>query len=198
MDRVHAAAQAKGILGAILAGLVFAIAGPARADCPTLETVDRGYFLQGSSARSEIRHLGDHFVQAKTRYSDGVVQTDLYYEGLFAVSRVSKRGAQMMYNARLEDWQLDLKPGAKASLSYTPIVDSEPLAETTLELEVKGSEVFKLGDCDLTVHVISQTRKRANSSRQFDQLYSPLLKFVIARRYPNGDTRAYRGVEVMP
>lgn len=182
---------------AAFAGLFVMAAASVQAACPTAETVGRGFFLEGSTARSEIRHMGDHFVQAKTRYSDGITQTDLYYEGLFAVSRVSQRGAKMMYNANLADWRLDLAEGATSSVTYVPIIDSKPLAETTLELEVKGREDFTLGDCSFTVHVISQTRKSGERSRQYDQLYAPLLKFVVARRYPNGDIRAYRGIEAM-
>lgn len=179
------------------AGALLLAATAAQAACPTAETVTAGYFLDGSSARSEIRHLDEHFVQAKTRYSDGVVQTDLFYDGIFAVSRVSQRGATMMHDADLEDWHLDLTAGATSSITYVPIVDSKPFPEATLDLEVKNSEVFKLGDCSYTVHVIAQTRTTGGKQRQYDMLYAPLLKFVIARRYPNGDLRAYRGIEVM-
>lgn len=182
---------------AAAAGLLVLASASAQAACPTAETIDQGFFLQGSTARSEVRHLGEHFVQARTRYPDGLVQTDLYHDGLFAVSRVSKRGAKMMYNADLSDWHLDLKTGATSRVTYVPIVDSKPLAETTLDLEVKGKEDFKLGDCRFTVYVISQTQTSGDRSRQYDQLYAPLLKFVIARRYPNGDVRAYRGIEAM-
>ncbi|MGD1877168.1 MAG: hypothetical protein ACFB13_06670 [Kiloniellaceae bacterium] len=169
----------------------------AAAACPSEANLDRGFAIDGGSAKSEVRHLGDHFVQATTRYPDGVVQTDLYHDGLFAISRVSARGATMMYQAGLEDWRLEMKPGAKASVTYIPLVDSKPLAQTTVELEVKGSETLQLGACSYTVFVISETRQSGQGTRQYDQLYAPLLKFVVARRYPDGETKAYRGVEVL-
>jgi hypothetical protein len=126
-----------------------------------------------------------------------VVQTDLYHDGLFAISRVSQRGATMMYQADLDSWRLEMKPGAKASVTYIPLVDSKPLPQTTVELEVKGSETLKLGNCSYTVFVISETQQSGENSRQYDQLYAPLLKFVVARRYPDGKTKAYRGIEVL-
>ena len=172
-------------------------AGAAAAACPTEQTVGQGFFLKGNTAKTEVRHLDDHFVQARTRYPDGVVQTDLYYDGLLAVSRFSQRGANMMLGADLKDWRLELKKGAKASLTYIPVADSKPFAETTLELEVKGSETLKLGNCDFEVYVITQTSRTGKKERVYDQLFSALLKFVIARRYPNGDLRAYLGAEAM-
>ncbi len=189
--------KTKALASAAAACLLFLAPTQVQAACPTAKTVAKGFFLQGGSAKSEVRHIGDHFVQVTTRYPDGVVQADLYYDGLFAVSRSSSRGSTMMFNAKLADWSLDLTEGATSTVSYIPIVDSEPHPEATLELEVKGTETLKLGDCSFDVQVISQTKKSGQRSRQFDQLYAPLLKFVIARRYPNGDVRAYRGIEVM-
>lgn len=165
----------------------------AAAACPSAANLAKGFVIEGAAA-SEVRHIGEHFVQVKTRYSDGVVQTDLYHDGLFAISRSSARGASMMYQANLDDWALEMKPGAKASVSYIPLVDSGPLAPTTIELEVKGREDFMLGDCRYEVYVISETRLSGERSRQYDQLYSPLLKFVIARRYPDGETKSYRRI----
>jgi hypothetical protein len=169
----------------------------AMAACPSTDNLDRGFAIEGGSATSEVHHIGDHFVQAKTRYPDGIVQTDLYHDGLFAISRFSSRGASMMYQAGLDDWSLDMKPGAKSSLTYVPLVDAKPLPETTVELEVKGQENFTLGDCSYDVVVISQTRISGKTTRQYDQLYSPLLKFVIARRYPDGETKSYRGISAL-
>lgn len=167
------------------------------ATCPSRDNLDRGFAIEGGSATSEVRHIGEHFVQAKTRYPDGIVQTDLYHDGLFAISRVSSRGAQMMYQADLGDWSLEMQPGAQSSIRYIPLVDAEPLPETTIELEVKGREDFALGGCSYEVVVISQTRISGKRTRQYDQLYSPLLKFVIARRYPDGETKSYRGISVL-
>ena len=167
------------------------------AACPSAANLAKGFVIEGGAAASEVRHIGAHFVQARTRYPDGVVQTDLYHDGLFAISRSSARGASMMYQANLDDWVLEMKPGAKASVSYIPLVDSGPLAPTTVELEVKGREDFTLGNCSYEVFVISETRKSGERNRQYDQLYSPLLKFVIARRYPDGETKAYRGIEAL-
>ncbi len=185
--------------GAAALALCMLIAAPtaAQAACPTQATVAKGFLLRGSTAETEVRHLGDHFVQARTRYPDGVVQTDLYFDGLLAVSRFSQRGANMMLGADLEAWELELKKGASASLTYIPVADSKPFPKTTLELEVKGSETLELGDCSFEVLVISQTRRSGQRVRAYDQLYSPLLRFVIARRYPDGETRAYLGAEAM-
>jgi hypothetical protein len=185
-------------LGIAVAGsLALALPGLASAACPTAENVAQGFLLHGGSAASEVRHFGERFVQARTAYPDGVVQTDLYYDGIFAISRVSPRGAQMMYDANLSEWQLDLEDGATSSVTYIPIVDSKPLPETTLELQVKGRDEVRLGSCSYEVFVIAQTRKSGESSRAYDQLYSPLLKFVIARRYPDGLTKAYRGIDLL-
>lgn len=169
----------------------------ATAACPTAENLDRGFAIDGGSATSEVHHIGDHFVQAETRYPDGIVQTDLYHDGLFAISRFSSRGALMMYQADLEGWSLEMKAGARSDISYIPLVDAKPLPETTIELEVKGREDFTLGGCSYEVVVIQQTRISGERTRQYDQLYSPLLKFVIARRYPDGETKSYRGISVL-
>lgn len=184
-------------LGGILAAALGLAPQIAAATCPSGANLGKGFVIEGGAAKSEVRHLGDHFVQAKTRYSDGVVQTDLYHDGLFAISRFSPRGASMMYQAGLDDWKLEMKKGAKASVTYIPLVDSAPLPESTVELEVKGREDFTLGNCSYEVFVISETRKSGERNRQYDQLYSPLLKFVIARRYPDGETKAYRGIEAL-
>lgn len=181
-------------------GIVLAVAltpQAAAAACPSAANLDKGFLIEGGAATSEVHHIGEHFVQSKTRYPDGLVQTDLYHDGLFAISRVSSRGANMMYQAGLENWTLQMEPGAKASVTYIPLVDAVPLAPTTVELEVKGREDFTLGNCRFEVYVIAETRTTGERSREYDQLYSPLLKFVIARRYPDGDTRAYRGIQAI-
>jgi len=183
---------------ALAAAAALAVAPQAAAAaCPSAANLAKGFVIESGAAASEVRHIGAHFVQAKTRYSDGVMQTDLYHDGLFAISRSSARGASMMYQANLDDWALEMKPGAKASVSYIPLVDSGPLAPTTVELEVKGREDFMLGDCRYEVYVISETRLSGERSRQYDQLYAPLLKFVIARRYPDGETKSYRSIAAL-
>jgi len=181
----------------LLSAALGLVPAAALAACPSEATIAQGFAIDGGSATSEVRHIGDHFVQAKTRYPDGVVQTDLYHDGLFAIARVSQRGATMMYQAGLEDWSLEMKPGAKGSVTYIPLVDAGPRAETTITLEVKGKETLQIGACSFEVFVISETQGSGNSSRQYDQLYSPLLKFVIARRYPDGETKAYRGIATL-
>jgi len=186
-----------GIAATLLGTLVGLAPAAALAACPTAENVAQGFAIDSGSAASEVHHIGEHFVQAKTRYSDGVTQTDLYHDGLLPIARVSQRGATMTYQAGLEDWSLEMKKGAKASVTYIPLVDGSPHAETTVNFEVKGSETLKLGDCSYEVFVISETRSSGQSSRQYDQLYSPLLKFVIARRYPDGETKAYRSVSTL-
>ncbi|GAB4373381.1 MAG: hypothetical protein Kow00114_35340 [Kiloniellaceae bacterium] len=185
------------IAGLALATVLGLGAAAAEAACPSEANIAQGFAIDGGSATSEVRHIGAHFVQAKTRYPDGVVQTDLYHDGLFAIARVSQRGATMMYQAGLEDWTLEMKPGAKGSVTYIPLVDAGPRAATTITLEVKGQETLKIGGCSFEVFVIAETHSSGQNSRQYDQIYAPLLKFVIARRYPDGETKAYRGIEAL-
>lgn len=191
------AGQKCGIAGLMLGVALGLTPAAAEAACPSAANIAKGFAIDGGSATSEVRHIGDHFVQAKTRYPDGVVQTDLYHDGLFAIARVSQRGATMMYQAGLEDWSLEMKPGAKGSVTYIPLVDAGPRAATTVTLEVKGKETLKIGACSFEVFVIAETLSSGQSSRQYDQLYAPLLKFVVARRYPDGETKAYRGIEAL-
>ncbi len=189
--------QKCGVAGMVLGVALGLAPAAAEAVCPSAANIAKGFAIDGGSATSEVRHIGDHFVQARTRYPDGVVQTDLYHDGLLAIARVSQRGATMMYQAGLEDWSLEMKPGAKGSVTYIPLVDAAPRAETTIALEVKGKETLQIGACSLEVFVIAETRSSGNSSRHYEQLYAPLLKFVVARRYPDGETKAYRGIEAL-
>ena len=191
------AGEKRGIAGMMLGVALGLAPATAEAACPSEANIAQGFAIDGGSATSEVRHIGDHFVQAKTRYPDGVVQTDLYHDGLFAIARVSQRGATMMYQAGLQDWSLEMREGAKGSITYIPLVDAGPRAETTITLEVKGKETLTIGACSFEVFVIAETHGSGQNSQQYDQIYAPLLKFVIARRYPDGETKAYRGIEAL-
>ena len=94
---------------------------------------------------------------------------------------------------------LDLKPGSELSFTHIPVVNGKPLPKITTSIKVLRKDKVRIGDCTLDTLVIDQEEKQSGVkvSRKFTVQYSPLLRFVVSRRYEDGLTRSYEKLRAL-
>jgi hypothetical protein len=167
----------------LLALLVYA---PALADdCPNAQTAKEGFVLERQGTRAEVRPASDHFVHATNLYPGGRKQDVIYYKGLLPISRFDDSTRSISIPVSDLRTIFPLIPKTRRAVTYAPATPSRVGALVSLELTVTGQERIQLGSCSYEVLSVHSRLLNADgrTSSEHTDLYSPVLGFILAKRY---------------
>lgn len=187
-------------LAAVLTA-AFSINAAHATDCPSSDTPDDGFVLDGTSVTSEVYRGPGPITRVVNTFSDYPKQTVFYFRGLFellSASRASKTARHPLVGL---DRLFPLKQGDRHSFEFVPMVtDDVPGAPWLLEIDVAGEEEIRLGDCRYDVLLIRQvvTDDRDRMVDEWVALYAPELEMTLGKRYDEGTSRemtvSYSGI----
>ena len=184
-------------------GAVCMPARPAAAqDCPTAQSGAHGFVVErNESQKSEVFHVDQGVVRIVTRYGGETPLETTLYEGLFILERLD-RGRRTKFDPRTDLKTLfPLKPGAQLHAKFVTESDGN-FGRLYAELDVRKPEDLFIGPCKYAVLRIDRRESRSAVPPQFvyTDLYSPDLKFVLAREYtrPGGQTQVIKYDRIYP
>lgn len=171
-------------------------------DCPTAQTSARGFVVErNESQKSEVFDTGQGLVHVVTRYGGETLLESTQYAGLFFIERLD-RGRRTTYQPQTDLKTLfPIKPGAQLHAKFITERDGN-FGRLYVELDVGKSEDLFIGSCRYAVLRIERRESRSSVPPQFvyTDLYSPDLKFVLAREYrrQGGQTQVIKYDRIYP
>jgi hypothetical protein len=178
-------------LAALAGVLVLAAASiPCAAqDCPTAETVGRGFIAErGTAAKVEVQHLDATLVQTTWRSGNAVILQTLQFQGLFDLDR-QEGGRRTASRPKTDLAKLfPLQAGKEIAAEF----ETGPAGQvqvTTVRLIVKDPATLDVGPCKFDVFAIDRSVAQGAAPPEFvsGELYAPLLKLVVAKDFKNPD-----------
>jgi len=177
---------------AVLAGVLVLAAASipcAAQDCPTAETVGRGFIAErGTAAKVEVQHLDATLVQTTWRSGNAVILQTLQFQGLFDLDR-QEGGRRTTSRPKTDLAKLfPLQAGKEIAAEF----ETGPTGQaqvTTVRLIVKDPATIDVGPCKVDVFALDRFIARGAAPPEFvnGELYSPLLKLVVAKDFKNPD-----------
>ena len=166
--------------------LLVAFSQPVLADnCPNAETSKLGFVLERQGTRAEVRPSAGQFVHVLNLYSSGKRQDVIYYGGIFPVSRFDDTAKSI--NIPISDLRsiLPLDVKSKRALTYAPSEPGKVGSPISLEMTVTGQDRIEIGSCTYTVLIVRNKFLNGEGRvlSEHTDLYSPDLRFVLAKRY---------------
>lgn len=154
-------------------------------DCPNAETAKLGFVLERQGTRAEVRPAAGQFVHVLNLYSSGKRQDVIYYGGIFPVSRFDDTARSI--NIPMSDLRTILPLDAKSrrALTYAPSEPGKVGSPISLEMAVTGQEKIEIGPCSYSVLIVRNKFMNGEGRvlSEHTDLYSPDLRFVLAKRY---------------
>lgn len=154
-------------------------------DCPTAETAKLGFALERQGTRAEVRLTSGQFVHVVNTYPNGKRQDVIYYGGIFPISRFDDTARSI--NVPVSDLRAILPLDAKArrALTYAPSEPGKVGALISVEMAVTGQEKLEIGGCSYSVLIVRNKFMNGEGRvlSEHTDLYSPELRFVLAKRY---------------
>lgn len=154
-------------------------------DCPNAETAKLGFVLERQGTRAEVRPTTGQFVQVLNVYSSGKRQDVIYYGGIFPVSRFDDTARSI--NIPVSDLRsiLPLDAKSRRALTYAASEPGKVGSLISLEMTVTGQEKIAIGACSYSVLIVRNKFMNGEGRvlSEHTDLYSPELRFVLAKRY---------------
>jgi hypothetical protein len=174
----------------ILVALTLAMAVPCAAqDCPTAETVSRGFIAErGSAVKLEVQHLDATLVQTTWRANNAVILQTLQFQGLFELDRL-EGGRRTASKPRTDLGKLfPLQAGKEIAAEF----ETGPAGQTQItavRLAVKEAATLAVGPCRFDAFALDRSVGQGGAPPEFvaGELYAPLLKLVVAKEFKNPD-----------
>lgn len=178
---------AAGFSGAF--ALVVAAIPCAAQDCPTAETVKRGFTVeQRAVTQLEVQHVDETLVQTTLRSGNSVLMQSVLFQGLFELDHL-EGGRRATFRPKV--YLAVLFPlRANSQLSAEFEVDRSGQTRTVKHLlAVKDAARFEIGPCTFDIFNIDRSQAAGDGAPKFvhRELYAPLLKLVVAKEYKNAD-----------
>lgn len=158
------------------------------ADCPSAKTLDKGFVLERTDARSEFRKAEGKTVRTVNQFNDWPRQTVFSFAGLIDLARFSKKEQYVMHPLSDLSRILPLKKSTRANIPFVVFAPDEKAdVRWNLDLTVTGQESFSLGACKYKVLRIKQvTKKGEEQIDALSVLYAPELQATLAKVYDEG------------
>jgi len=183
--------------------LALALAQPCFAqECPNERSAKNGFIVERSERqKSDVFHGEQGIVRTIMRYDGTTLLETTLYEGIFDLDRLD-RGRRIKYEPGVDLKSLfPLAPGKRVKAKFASEADGRP-GRLEVELVVKKSEDMFIGPCKYAVLRIERSESRDAGPMRFawTELYSAMLKLVLAREYKeqNGRTETIKYDRIYP
>lgn len=156
---------------------------------------------RGDQQKSEIFHAEGGVVRTVMRYNGKTLLETTQHEGLFQLDRLDE-GRRTKFEPQTDLKQLfPLKPGSKIGAKFTSESNGQQ-GTLSVEMVVRGTDVLSIGPCKYNVLKIERSESRSAAPPRFayTDYYSPALKLILAREYPekNGGTHTIKYDRIYP
>ena len=160
-------------------------------DCPTAQAGALGFVLERKEQqKTEVVHTGAGLVHTVMRFDGETLLETILYEGLFSLERID-RGRRTTFDPKTDLKTLfPLKPGAQLNAKFISQSGGN-YGRLYVELDVQPPQDLLIGPCKYEVLRIEWRQSTSSMPPQFayTALYSPDLKFVVAREYKHAGGR---------
>jgi hypothetical protein len=180
-------------IAAALAGVIAvhaAAAACAAQDCPTAQTVARGYIVErGAAVKIEVQHVDDTLVETTWRSGSTVVLQTMAFQGLFELDRL-EGGRRTSYRPKTELAKLfPLQPGKELVAEFEIGPGAGQAQTVKIALAVKDAGTIEIGPCKFDIFIIERSSSQSGAAAEvlYTELYAPLLKLTVAKQFKNPD-----------
>ncbi|HEY6254928.1 MAG TPA: hypothetical protein VIY51_03955 [Xanthobacteraceae bacterium] len=160
--------------------------------CPTEQAGWHGFVVErGGQQKTSVFHDGDGIVRTVMRYNGATLLETTQYAGLFQLDRLDQ-GRRTKFDPQTDlKSLLPLKPGQTARAKFTSESEGRN-GVLQVEMTVKGDEDLYIGACKFSVLKIERSESRSADPPRFvyTDYYSPMLKLILSRQYPESNGRA--------
>jgi hypothetical protein len=189
-------------IGAAAALSAYASVFAAAQDCPTAQSGKLGFVVErGDQQKSEVFHGDGGIVRTVMRYKGTMLLETTQHEGLFQLDRLDN-GRRAKFEPQTDLKKLfPLKPGRNVGAKFISETDGRQ-GTLSVEMAVKGADVFYIGPCKYNVLKIDRSESRGIDPTRFlyTDYYSPELKLILGKEYRenNGGTHMIKYDRVYP
>jgi hypothetical protein len=175
--------------------ILVVIASPglvAAEDCPTAQTVSRGFVVveRGSTSKT-VQHVNDTLVHTAWRSDSNVALEITQYQGLFDLERLNgENRSTFRPKADLAAFfPLRVGEEIKVEFEVTQSFGQAAVTNDNILLVVKSADTLDIGPCkyDVLTNERSWAPVGVPPQHQYTESYSPLLKLVVAKAFKNAD-----------
>jgi hypothetical protein len=181
----------------VLLGMLIAGAGAFLAlaqDCPGTDSGKSGFVVERGVQRTEVVHDGAN-VRTLMRVSGSTLLERRLFEGLFELERVD-RGVRELFQPKSDLQKLfPLRPGRRVTAEFEFRPQKGSARKLAVSLIVLNPEDLEIGRCKYRVLKIERRESWPDRTTRLanTDYYSPDLKFVLAKEFPQRDGSSYYG-----